>query len=71
MVIGNVYNLLNSNYTFQDFNLVLFDFTFSILSDVTNHNFIILGSTGGFNFQNEKNLIVPVLRDSIHFIKPL
>ena len=62
-----MYNLLTKIIIFQDFDILLFEFTFSILSDVTNH-VMVMGSKGGFKFQSTKNVIAPVLRDSIHCI---
>ena len=68
MVINNVYSLLTKIILLQDFHiLLLFEFTSSILSDVTNH-VMVMGSKGGFKFQSTKNVIAPVLRDSIHCI---
>lgn len=66
MVINDVYNLLTKIILFQDFD-ILFDFTSSLLSDVTNH-VMILGSRGGFKFQSKKYLIAPLLRVSTHCI---
>lgn len=55
------------NYTFWRFWLIICDFTFSLPSNVTNHNFMILGSRGGFKFQSKRKLTAPIFLHGCRF----